>query len=79
MHSLVLLDTEPEPMDGKTALDMLSEFDSAVVLSRVGLEDEQITYGKIEELKSKELGKAPFTVIIPAKLHLLEQEYLESL
>jgi diphthine synthase len=78
MHSLVLLDTEPKPMEAKAALEMLSEFDSAVVISRLGEPEEKITYGKISELKNKELGRAPFSVIIPAKLHLLEEEYLTS-
>ncbi len=79
LHTLVLLDTEPAPMEAKAALEMLSEFDSAVVLSRVGEGDEKITYGKISELKKKELGKAPFCVVIPAKLHAMEEEYLISI
>lgn len=76
MHSLVLLDTEPKPMEAKAALDMLSEFETAVVISRLGETDEKITYGKINDLKNKDLGRAPFCVIIPARLHLLEEEYL---
>lgn len=79
LHTLVLLDTEPEPMEASTALSMLSEFDSAIVLSNLGFPDERITYGKISELKNKELGKAPFTVIVPAKLHAVEEEYLATL
>lgn len=78
MHSLVLLDTEPKPMEAKAALDMLSEFETAVVISRLGEADEKITYGKTGELKNKELGRPPFCVIIPAKLHVLEEEYLTS-
>ena len=76
LHTLVLLDTEPQPMDAKAALEMLSEFESAVVLSRAGHTDEKITHGKISELKKKYLGKPPFTVIVPAKLHPMEEEYL---
>jgi len=76
LHTLVLLDTEPQPMEAKAALEMLSEFESAVVLSRVGHPDEKISYGKISELKKKYLGKPPFTVIVPAKLHPMEEEYL---
>jgi len=79
MHSLVLLDTEPQPMDAKTALDMLSEFSMAVVLSRLGENDEKISYGAIDDLKKKDLGKPPFSIIIPAKLHVIEEEYLEGL
>lgn len=78
-HSLVLLDTEPKPMEAGTALEMLSEFETAVVLSRAGWPDEKITYGKITEIKGKDLGKPPFAIIIPAKLHPLEEEFLEGL
>lgn len=79
MHTLVLLDTEPQPMEAKVALEMLSGFDAAVVLSRVGCGDEKIAYGKIEELKEKDLGRPPFSVIIPASLHPMEKEFLEML
>jgi diphthine synthase len=79
-HTLVLLDTEPAPMEAQTALKMLSGFESAVVLSRLGEPDEKVTYGKIKELeKSGKLGKPPFCIIIPAKPHPVEEEYLELL
>ncbi|MEM4626585.1 MAG: diphthine synthase [Candidatus Bilamarchaeaceae archaeon] len=79
LHTLVLLDTEPSPMNVKVALEMLSEFEYAVVLSRVCCEDEKISYGKIKDLLNKisDLGVPPFTIIIPAKLHIVEKEYLE--
>ncbi len=76
LHSLVLLDTEPKPMEAKNALEMLSEFDSAIVLSCVASDEEKIIFGKINEIKNKSLGKAPFTIIIPAKLHPVEEDYL---
>lgn len=79
MHSLVLLDTEPEPMLAATALDMLSEFGHAVVLSRLGNEDEKASYGKMRDLKEKDLGSPPFTIIIPARLHPIEEEFLGML
>ncbi len=79
LHTLVLLDTEPEPMEATAALAMLSEFESAVILSRVGEKDEKITYGKIKELGGKPLGRPPFCVIVPAKLHAIEQEFLDTL
>jgi diphthine synthase len=79
LHTLVLLDTEPQPMEAKAALEMLSEFKEAVVLSKVGHEDEKISWGAVAGLKKKDLGSAPFTIIVPAALHPLEQEFLESL
>jgi len=82
LHTLVLLDTEPKFMEAKDALSMLSEFEYAVVLSRLGEKNEKISYGKISELMKKDgniLGKPPFSIIIPAKLHMIEEEYLNSL
>ncbi len=76
-HSLVLLDTEPHFMHAHVALEMLKEFKTAVVLSRVGELDEKITYGIISHLLGHDLGKTPFCIIIPAKLHVVEEEYLE--
>ncbi|MFH1785177.1 MAG: diphthine synthase [Candidatus Micrarchaeota archaeon] len=76
LHTLVLLDTEPEPMDAKIALEMLSEFEMAIVLSKVGHVDEKISFGKIKDLKEKYLGNTPFSIIIPAKFHDIEEEYL---
>jgi diphthine synthase len=81
-HSLVLLDTEPRPMEAAAALEMLSEFERAVVLSCVGSPEERITYGKISELRTRaasSLGKPPFTIIVPARLHPMEEEFLEKL
>ncbi len=79
MHTLVLLDTEPKPMEAKVALEILSEFGMVVVLSRLGEKDEKISYGEVDDLKKENLGKPPFSVIIPAKLHPIEEEYLEGL
>ncbi|MDO8554173.1 MAG: diphthine synthase [Candidatus Micrarchaeota archaeon] len=92
-HSLVLLDTEPKPMEAKVALEMLKallqatssqstsslKLDAMVVLSRLGEKDEKISYGTIEKLLASNLGKPPFSIIIPAKLHMVEEEYLELL
>jgi len=78
-HTLVLLDTEPKPMEAKDALEMLSEFSHAVVLSKLGWPEEKITYGKIADLKDKGLGSPPFAIIIPGKPHPVEQEFLDML
>lgn len=80
-HTLVLLDTEPKPMDAKVALELVEAgglmVDALVVLSRLGEKDEKIIYGEIEKLKNADLGKPPFSIIIPAKLHMVEEEYIE--
>ena len=80
LHTLVLLDTEPNPMEAKVALKMLEAFERAVVISRIGRTDEKITFGSISELKNKELGNTPFTIIIPGKkMHFLEEEYFQKM
>jgi len=84
-HTLVLLDTEPEPMDAKKAIEMIEEMDveksveKMIVLSKIGWKDEKINLGSLKELKEKNLGKPPFCLIIPAELHVVEKEYLEKL
>ncbi|MBN2121676.1 diphthine synthase [Candidatus Micrarchaeota archaeon] len=90
MHTLVLLDLDKElgMMGAKEALGLLGQMEEregggmlpgkVVVLSRVGYEDEKITYGSLGELKKAELGKPPFCIAIPAKLHEVEKEYLEA-
>jgi diphthine synthase len=77
MHTLVLLDTEPKPMEATDALSMLKEFENAIVLSRLGEPEQKITFGKISKLQELDLGKAPFSIIIPAKLHFVEEEFLD--
>jgi|SRR3989338_856487 len=79
LHTLILLDTEPQPMEAKTALGMLERVrvDKVVVLSRLGAADERIRYGTISLLKEQELGEAPFCIIAHAQLHPLEEEALE--
>jgi diphthine synthase len=88
LHSLVFLDIGERCMDAKEALELLMKIEKekkkgvakknsfAVVLSRVGSEEQKITYGKIEELLKAELGKPPFILIIPGKLHFVEEEAL---
>lgn len=86
LHTLILLDVQPGPMDAKEAIRQLFEMEKmekkkiigdVVVLSRLGFEDEKITYGSAEKLLKPDLGKPPFSLIVPAKLHDSEKEYLE--
>ena len=76
LHTLVFLDTEPEPMSAETALEFLKEFKTVILLSRIGEEDEKILVGDSKNLMSKVTGKPPFIAIVPAKLHPVEEEYL---
>ena len=80
MHTLVLLDTEPKPMDIKTAVNLLkkvNEIDKIVVLSRIGCESQKIVYGKLDNIGSVDVGKPPYAIIIPGKMHVFERECIE--
>ncbi len=88
LHTILFLDLDIEtgPMDSRKAIEMIEKIEERlqrkiikelIVLSRVGYPDEKITYGTIEKLKEKDLGKTLFILIVPAKLHVIEEEYLE--
>lgn len=91
LHTLLLLDLDRNlgPMDAKIAFEQIGKIekklgkkiiDRLAVLSRIGWDDEKITYGTIAELKTQnaKLGKPPFCFIIPGKLHFAEEENLEE-
>jgi diphthine synthase len=89
MHTLVLMDLDRElgMMDAKEGIGLLRKMEEAegkgvlperiVVLSRVGYPDEMVSYVEVGEAEGMGLGKPPFCIIIPAKLHEVEKEYLE--
>ncbi|MGB9719616.1 MAG: diphthine synthase [Candidatus Anstonellales archaeon] len=88
LHTLVLLDVQPEPMDAKEGIKQLFEMEKIenkkiikdiFVLSRLGFEDEKIIYGNAEKLLKLNLGKPPFSLIIPAKLNDFEKEWARLL
>jgi diphthamide biosynthesis methyltransferase len=74
------------PMDANKGIEMIRKIEEklgrgivkkAIILSRIGYEDEKITYGFLDKLEKSILGKPLFTFIVPAKLHIIEEEYLE--
>jgi len=86
LHSVVFLDLKGRCMEASEAIEQLLSIDksrqrlkglSAVVLSRVGSKEQKITYGKADALLKANLGKAPFILVIPGKLHFVEEEALQ--
>jgi len=89
LHTLVFLDIAEKMMEAKEALELLTKMektkkgriaragDSAVVLSKIGSEEQKISFGKISELLKRDLSSPPFILIFPGKLHFLEEEALE--
>lgn len=90
LHTLLLLDRDEKlgRMDAKGCIDVLFKMEAekkrgliteetkAVVLSRVGYDEQKICFGTLGELKNKEFGPTPHIVILPGQLHFLEEEYL---
>ena len=85
LHSVVFLDLKDTCMDAKEAIEQLLKIESErhklgefklVVLSRVGSSEQKITYGRPDELLKTSLGKPPFLLVLPGKLHFVEEEAL---
>lgn len=92
MHTLILLDLKPEQQQFLTisqALNILEEIELwkkegvisnkmlVVGCSRLGSDDYLIKAGSLENIKAMDFGKPPYCLIIPGKLHFMEEEVLE--
>lgn len=85
LHTLLLLDLDAEKgkyMSLKEALEILLEKkiisgNEKLVAAHIS-EESQVFYGIPEELAKNKIG-APSVLIVPGKLHFLEQEFLELL
>lgn len=66
-----LLEVEETKKEGIISNDL-----KVVGLARIGQSDQRIIYGKIEELIKCDFGKPLHCVIIPSKLHDMEEEML---
>jgi diphthine synthase len=49
-----------------------------IVLAKVGSFDYVMKAGKVGELLDMDFGVPPHTLIVPGKLHFMEEEYLEA-
>ncbi len=91
LHTLLLLDLRPNEkkfMTIKEAISILLKIESrrkekvftektfCVACSKLGSERERIVLGKAEELIKKDFDGPPYCLIIPAKLHFIEEEAL---
>ncbi|MFH1683041.1 MAG: diphthine synthase [Candidatus Woesearchaeota archaeon] len=92
LHTLFLLDLNPAEdsfMTVNQALEILVEIEQRkqeqmitadtvfVGCARLGREDFLVKKGNLEELKSFDFGKPPHCLVIPGKLHFIEEEMLE--
>jgi len=86
LHTLFLLDLEPKSnkyLSIKEAINYLiknniDENTKAVACAALGSDKPVIFYGKLKELRNKEIKKFPQCLILPAKLHFMEEEMLNT-
>ncbi|MBW2978344.1 diphthine synthase [Candidatus Woesearchaeota archaeon] len=84
LHTLFLLDLNPEEsrfLTIKEATEYLikqgmPEEHLCVGCARIGAEDFFIKKGKASEIKEIDFGKPPYCLVVPAKLHFIEEEAL---
>jgi diphthine synthase len=83
-HTLLLIDIGLEFHDAVLQLEEACKrknmklHEKIIVCQRLGTKREKIFYDKISRFKEKRDIIAPFCIIIPAKLHFTEQDFLES-
>ncbi|MBI5159724.1 diphthine synthase [Candidatus Micrarchaeota archaeon] len=88
LHSIIFLDLKQACMGALDAIKLLLEIEKIegkklftektklVVASRIGSGEQKITFAEIGKLLSSPLGKPPFIIILPGKLHFTEEEAL---
>ncbi|MEK6907392.1 MAG: diphthine synthase [Nanoarchaeota archaeon] len=82
LHTLILLDLDPKNKRFLTishALEYLSRNNinlDCIACSALGTSKQEIRYGSIEKLKKLKFNKYPQCLIIPGKLHFIEEEAL---
>jgi diphthine synthase len=94
LHTLLFLDIkvdkERKAMSANEAMRVLLEIEKkrgekvftdetlCIVLAKVGSFDYVMKAGKVRELLNMDFGVPPHTLIVPGKLHFMEEEYLEA-
>ncbi len=93
MHTLFLLDLEPLAdnfMTVREAIEYLLEVESrrsgkvfdqdtkCLGCAALGTDNEEIVYGSAKEVMKAKLNKFPQCLIVPGKLHFMEEEFLNS-
>ena len=85
MHTLFLLDLAPEEnkfLTIKQGLEYLkrsglNENELVICCARIASPNQVIKAGKLKEIMNFDFGKPPFCIIVPGKLHFMEEEALD--
>lgn len=93
-HTLILLDLRPEEksflsinqaikillgVENKRKENVFTEETLCIGCARLGSSNKKIRIGKAKELLKENFGKPPFCLVVPAKLHFIEEKSLKSL
>jgi len=83
LHSLFLLDLdvkERKYMSANEGIRRLLDVGFSgkiIVCARLGSLEPRIVYGDVKDVKSLNFGKEPHCLVVPGKLHFMEEEVLE--
>jgi len=82
-HSLILMDIGLEFQDALNQFKISAEknkinLKEIILCQRLGTKGQKISYKTIKELEKYEDVKKPYCIVIPSKLHFIEQEVLEE-
>jgi diphthine synthase len=75
LHTLILLDIGMNPKEAISHLK--SYFPEFVVVSRANRPDMKIRWGTAEKLETIDFGESPHCLIVPAKLHFIEEAQMK--
>jgi len=81
-HSLILIDINLEFQESLKQLEQSARknrvrLEKILVCSRLGTKEKKIIYDEIKNLRSMEI-KMPYCIIIPSRLHFIEEEVLKT-
>lgn len=92
LHTLFLLDLNPKEgkfMSIKEAIDFLLRIEKeqgknvlsgstlGIGCAHIGSKDKKIVAGRLSELREEDFGRAPYCLIIPGRMHFMEEEAIE--
>ncbi|MBR9683255.1 diphthine synthase [Candidatus Woesearchaeota archaeon] len=93
LHTLFLLDLNPNEerfmtvndaievllkIEGRKKGKVFSEDSLCIGSARLGRDDFVVKSGKASELMKEDFGKPPHCLIVPGKMHFMEEEFLEK-
>ncbi len=88
LHTLILLDTEKEPMTANEAMEILANMEEKrgygvikdktiiAVVARASCDDELVRAGYFKDMIKMDFGAPLHSIVLPGKMHLMEAKAL---